>query len=162
MVGAGATPQAAALTTSYSCDPLSMSRSVNDHAAKLAQDIKKKMLQIQTLEEGRSPIPFDDDNLSSEEGELQMHQLQETSKSQGQLRAELVNLVKLVTKFIEEQSWQQQATGQSVDQSDKFKEAFISQLGFYELVQILDWRDESVAYPALQLINQVCEKNLEK
>ena len=139
-----------------------MSRSVNDHAAKLAQDIKKKMLQIQTLEEGRSPIPFDDDNLSSEEGELQMHQLQETSKSQGQLRAELVNLVKLVTKFIEEQSWQQQATGQSVDQSDKFKEAFISQLGFYELVQILDWRDESVAYPALQLINQVCEKNLEK
>ena len=91
-----------------------------------------------------------------------MHQLQETSKSKEQLQAELVNLVKLVTKFIEEQSWQQQATGQSAEQSDKFKEAFISQLGFYELVQILDWPDQSVAYPALQLINQVCEKNLEK
>ena len=29
-------------------------------------------------------------------------------------------------------------------------------------MQILDWPDQNVAYPALQLINQICEKNLEK
>ena len=46
MLGLGATPQAAALATSPSYDPLSVSRQASEHAVRLAQDIKKKMLQI--------------------------------------------------------------------------------------------------------------------